>query len=86
MFDGAFEDARLRLAWLWDAKVLADAGRCWANDLAVAWNRRRLTVRRIPVDGVATTLSKQFAAMLGKMAEKVHPLHATETATSSLRT
>jgi hypothetical protein len=86
LFDGACEDARLRLAWLWDAKILADAPRCWANDLGMTWNRRRLSVGRIPVDGVAPTLAKQFTAMLGKMAEKVDPFYATGTARSSLRT
>ena len=86
LFDGACENVRLRLAGLRDAQVFADVRRCWADDLIVAWNRRCLTVRRIPIDGVTPALTKQLAAMLSKVAEEVHPLHATGTAKSSLRT
>ena len=85
LFGGACEDARLRV-WFWHAQVLADASCGRPKNLAVAGHRCGLPVGRVPVDGVAATLAKQFAAIRDQVADEVDPLHATETATSSRRT
>ena len=49
-------------------------------------NRAGLTVRRIPVDGMTTTFSKELAAMFVKMTKKVDALHSTGTANDSRTT
>jgi hypothetical protein len=74
------------LAWPRNAEILADPIRHGLDDLAMPRDRTRLATRRIEVDRMAPSFTKELAAVGREVTNQVDALHSTGTASGSRRT
>jgi hypothetical protein len=63
------------MLWHWNVEVATDLSCQHIGNFRMAWDSRRMIVRRIHIDRVSPTFAQQYTSVVLKMLGKRYSLH-----------